>query len=72
MSKIIIKNNGQLLLDGDIEVFDSNQKKFDFGGRTVISFCRCGFSANKPFCDGSHAKNKFHSEIEAKTLPPKV
>lgn len=25
----------------------------------VSSFCRCGHSTNKPFCDGSHYEHKF-------------
>ena len=27
----------------------------------TIALCRCGGSANKPFCDGTHAKNEFSS-----------
>jgi hypothetical protein len=26
---------------------------------TVSAFCRCGASANKPYCDGSHRKSGF-------------
>lgn len=27
--------------------------------RSTVALCRCGGSANKPFCDGTHARNGF-------------
>jgi CDGSH-type Zn-finger protein len=30
--------------------------------RATMALCRCGGSANKPFCDGTHWHNKFTDE----------
>jgi CDGSH-type Zn-finger protein len=68
--KILVRNNGPLRLEGDITLCDQEGKEFGLGGRTVVSLCRCGQSANKPFCDGSHAKTGFASAVEARDLPP--
>ncbi len=68
--KIIVRNNGPLRLEGDITIADQDGKGFGLAGRTVVSLCRCGQSANKPFCDGSHAKTGFESVCPARDLPP--
>jgi len=52
--------NGPLFVKGNLEIIS-------VGGKTVkraqsVALCRCGASANKPFCDGSHAKIGFRSD----------
>jgi CDGSH-type Zn-finger protein len=59
-----------LRIEGDFLLADVEGNAFDVAGRTVISLCRCGASENKPFCDGSHKKIAFQSEIKARVLPP--
>ena len=68
--KVIVRNNGPLRLEGDITLVDQDGRPFGLGGRTALSLCRCGHSANKPFCDGSHAKTGFDSVCAARELPP--
>ena len=70
-SRIIVRNNGPLRIEGDnIVLTDQDGKTFGLAGRTVVSLCRCGQSANKPFCDGSHNKVGFDSLCPARDLPP--
>jgi CDGSH-type Zn-finger protein/uncharacterized Fe-S cluster protein YjdI len=51
--------NGPLAVRGNLEIISGTGRVV---ARTVKTFlCRCGASANKPFCDGSHAKIGFVS-----------
>ena len=69
-TKITVLSNGSLKVDGEFEVIDKEGNLYDLGGREVISFCRCGLSQNKPFCDGSHRDHFDHNAV-AFDLPPK-
>jgi len=73
-TKITVRNNGPILIEGDFEICDADSGQYGLAGRTVIALCRCGYSENKPFCDGHH-KDGFASLCQAYTLPepkPKV
>jgi CDGSH-type Zn-finger protein len=69
-TKITVKNNGALRVEGDFEIYDQEGNLFDMAGRTAISLCRCGYSKKQPFCDGEHKKHEFKSEVTACALPP--
>ena len=71
-TKITVNTDGSIKIEGDFEIFDPLGNKFGLAGRTVISLCRCGQSANKPFCDGSHKRVGFQDKVEARELPPPV
>lgn len=49
--------NGPLMVYGNIKVKDTQGIETD--KFKVTAFCRCGASANKPYCDGSHVKIDF-------------
>jgi CDGSH-type Zn-finger protein len=69
-SKITPLNNGPIRIEGEFQIFDAQGNEFGLAGRTVISLCRCGHSANKPFCDGSHNRMGFQDQCQARELPP--
>jgi CDGSH-type Zn-finger protein len=69
-TKITVRNDGSIRVDGDFEIVDQDGKAFGLAGRTSIALCRCGHSESKPFCDGSHKKFHFESAIQAWDLSP--
>ena len=70
MSNITVSDHGPLRIEGDFKLLDAAGAAWDLSGRTNISLCRCGGSANKPFCDGTHGRAGFRSECKASKLPP--
>ena len=69
-TRILVKNNSSLKIEGDFEIVDQAGNKYDLAGRTRISLCRCGLSEDKPFCDDTHKRVPFKSEVTAHALPP--
>ena len=56
---IDVRLNGPLYIRGQVRIVGS-------GGRLIrqdkrIALCRCGYSENKPFCDGSHRRVGFRA-----------
>ncbi len=71
-TKLTINSNGSIKIEGEFEIVDSNANVYGLQGRTVVSLCRCGHSANKPFCDGSHNGKLDHTAIAFELPPRKV
>jgi len=57
MNTIIATTNGPYELRGNLEIVDAEGKLL--AKETQAWLCRCGQSANKPYCDDSHAKTGF-------------
>jgi CDGSH-type Zn-finger protein len=70
---ITAKKNGPYRVDAtdgvEIKVVDADGKAFDLQGKTAFSLWRCGHSANKPFCDGSHKTVGFQANDVATRKP---
>jgi CDGSH-type Zn-finger protein len=50
--KVQILKDGPLLVNGKLEITrPDGQKEMK---EKSTAFCRCGHSANKPYCDGQH------------------
>ena len=55
--KITVRQNGPFRVEDPnavVELVDMEGNKYDLTGKTAFSLCRCGASANRPFCDGAH------------------
>ena len=54
------KPNGPYLVRNLEDLRNSRGEKMEV--KPVMALCRCGGSASKPFCDGTHKKNGFSGE----------
>jgi CDGSH-type Zn-finger protein/uncharacterized Fe-S cluster protein YjdI len=53
------QTDGPLVVSGNMELISGTGRSFH--KTTGAALCRCGASASKPFCDGSHARVGFKS-----------
>jgi CDGSH-type Zn-finger protein len=77
--KISIQENGPYLITGHVPLVEKTQVTTEFGepvawekgGDIVVGatfeLCRCGQSADKPFCDGTHSKTDWDGTESAET-----
>lgn len=63
MGDIKIRDNGPYIVKGSFTLVDADGKAFETN--EAIALCRCGHSANKPFCDGKHGSENFTSAPRA-------
>jgi CDGSH-type Zn-finger protein len=62
MAGVTIKacNNGPYEVSGAVDLIDYEGARYTLE-EPPIYLCRCGRSANKPFCDGTHKKVGFQA-----------
>jgi CDGSH-type Zn-finger protein len=65
MITVRLRRNGPYIIEGgDVRVVDADGVERQ-PSRLPVALCRCGASAIKPFCDGSHARVGFASDADA-------
>lgn len=56
LEDLATSTHGPVWVKGSIPIEDAEGRFYPIRNR--VTLCRCGLSKNKPFCDGSHIKNK--------------
>ncbi|NBH03471.1 CDGSH iron-sulfur domain-containing protein [Amycolatopsis sp. SID8362] len=62
-----IVENGPYQVKGPVRLVDHDNNVYDLEGKRSYLLCRCGQSANKPFCDGAHVRTGFSAGERAET-----
>src|SRR2546430_2244944 len=74
-TRITPKPNGPLIVEGPVKIVTPDGRELAVPPRKdgrpaeVVVLCRCGGSATKPFCDGSHKRNGFSDAPPADLAP---
>lgn len=61
-ASIVLCPDGPILVRGDFEVVTPSGEPVP-RRRDTVALCRCGASAIKPYCDGTHKLIKFRTEV---------
>ena len=61
--EITVFEDGPVALKGNVEIIGSDGRRV--AQKTKAFLCRCGASAGKPFCDGSHKEAGFKKAAKA-------
>jgi CDGSH-type Zn-finger protein len=75
VTTITPKVNGPLRVEGPVRILTPDGTEIPVPPRKdgtpaqVVVLCRCGASATKPFCDGSHKRIGFDSSAPYRRTP---
>ena len=64
---ITINTNGPLKVEGEVSLVDAEGKPIETREGKATFLCRCGASARKPFCDGTHKQIDFDGSLADET-----
>jgi CDGSH-type Zn-finger protein len=56
---VTVCENGPYEIVGEVEILDANGELIRQTTKTFL--CRCGHSAKKPYCDGSHTRTEWRA-----------
>ena len=61
--RITVSESGSYKVEGDATLVDAEGNAIETREGKAFFLCRCGHSANKPFCDGSHKSNEWDPKL---------
>jgi len=59
------RESGPYLVTGLFTLTDADGTTYELPEGTAVALCRCGRSANKPFCDATHRQVGFEAAERA-------
>lgn len=70
MIRLEMRENGPLVIETGGRYQLQQGETTQIIEKPRVSLCRCGASANKPFCDGAHKSNGFTAPAAVIELDP--
>ena len=61
--KITVSETGSYKIEGEPPLYDHEGNRLETREGKPFFLCRCGHSANKPFCDGAHKRVEWDAKL---------